>query len=77
MTSFATWRLWRVLAAWPVPIRLGPWINKDSMMNPRPSSQSDDYDSRRFASSFVASDVSTAQGALAVVIGGDFPIAAD
>jgi len=52
-------------------------INKDSMMNPRPSSQSDECDSRRFASSFVTSGVSTAQGALAAIVEGDLPIAAD
>jgi len=52
-------------------------INKDSMMNPRPSSQSDEYDSRRFASDFVTSGVGTAQGAPAVLVEGDFAIAAD
>jgi len=43
--------------------RYGVFDNKDSIMNPRPSSQPDECDSRRFASAFVTAGARFARGA--------------
>jgi len=51
--------------------RYGAFVNKEPPMNPRPSSQSDDCDSRRFAPAFVTSCARIAQGAQTVFTGGD------